>query len=111
MKGQMNIFEYMPVSYKGDISRMTAGEIAENVGAALGIVFKPGEKSEEWADVDYVYKTKKYILTIHKSRYIIPPHTYFIGCGYDCPKDKSGSGGPCDSIKEAVEWFRNRLRE
>lgn len=108
MEGQMTIWDFMESS-KANFHTMTEKEIVDYVGNALGLEFK-------WSDFfeQYICKTKGMILDLALSTYLVGigddevEEEKFISVG--CSAKHAGGGCPCDSLEEAVEWFREAIR-
>ena len=97
-----------------DIEQMTLEYIAEKVGDTLGITFtKTLPASSKYAEFGEIYaaKVKGYRLEISKDTYQTMDDLdgkAFIGVEYDI---KGGGGGaPCDSVNEAIRYFRKLLK-
>lgn len=102
MTGQMTIWDFLPPENLEDISEE---EMVQRVGEAVGVVFT-------WNDFlkEYQAKIKGYTLSVEYDRYIVDDETgkgrRFIGVGF--MKKNEGAAGPCDSIDEAIKWFKKR---
>lgn len=105
MIGQINMFEILGTDdLDTDINQLTVEDMAGIVGRALGLTFaRDGE--------EFVAKSGKLTLTVGFSNYMINDHRRFISVSWDNKKNHSGGGGPCDSLREAVERFRLCMRE
>lgn len=101
---QMTIFDFLPQEY--DVEKMTVKEIAEVVGERLGISFQKS-KLDGLEYESYEAKVGKATLEIDKSRFVVPPYTWHIGCRYSY--GKGGSGAPIETIDGAVKWFKREL--
>ena len=84
-------------------------EMVEMISKRVGLKFEYVDELWGW-----VAKTKYCRFTLHYSNYKLDDkHDRFISCGYDYHKGKSlgGSGSPCDSIDEAVRFFKRGIAE
>ena len=96
-----------------NIEAMTLEDIAEKVGNALGIRFTKRPQASKYSECTEAYeaKVKGYKLEICKDTYQTMDDMdgkAFIGVEYDI---KGGGGGaPCDSVNEAIRYFRKLLK-
>lgn len=99
--GQMTIFDMVSVD-ETDFRFLTIEDIVSRIENATGLVF------ERVGDTD-VYKAKvKYKeFDVHLSRYVFNNEP-FISCGYWNKKELEGCGYPCDSLSDAIQFFRKR---
>lgn len=100
MIGQMSIWDLMPQS----LESLSEEEMARRVGDGLGITF---QKDSFFGD--YRARFSQITLSVEYRNYS-DNGKLFIGCGYENKKDHSGAGAPRDTVQEAVEWFRRRIR-
>ena len=101
---QMTIFDFMPQEY--NVENMTTKEIAETIGSRLGINFQKS-KLDGLEYEPYEAKVGKVTLEIEKNRFMVPPYTWYVGCGVSY--NKGGAGAPIETIEGAVKWFRREL--
>lgn len=108
MIGQMSIFDFMDQEETG-IGDMTSKQLAEIIGQAIGVDFKPSG----WKD-EYEFKKKKYSMSIRKSHYACDTGMNkegdpFISCGYSY--GIGGAGSPIDTISGAITFFKKFMKE
>ena len=101
---QMTIFDFLPQEYA--IEKMTIKEIAEVVGERLGIRFQKS-KLNGLEYEPYEAKVGKVTLEIEKSQFLVPPYTWYVGCGVSY--NKGGAGAPIETMDGAVKWFKRVL--
>lgn len=99
MDGQMDIFDYLKPSDKVSLEDMPEEEMVRRVGTAVGLDFKYDKVLEDWR-----CKVKDVTFDIHFSRISVEPFTRYISCGWS--RKTEGCGSPCDSIRQAVEFFK-----
>ena len=109
MDGQISIFDFVEIP-ENEIEEMTSGELANVIGTAIGIEFKP----TGWSDEYEAQVGKKVRLSVNKSHFACDGVNHkegdaFISCGWSC--GTSGAGSPIQSIQEAVEWFKKRIEK
>lgn len=102
MKGQLSIFDFM-----GEFANLPEEKMVEQVGMLLGIKFTPEVLPKGvWRYTPaYEYKRKGLTLTVHYMTSI--KNKLFISVGWN--KGTAGGGAPCDSMDEAVSYFRKIL--
>lgn len=86
-----------------DFLGMTIEEIAGYIGEKIGLTFEYNSFFDE-----YQARYKGIIFDLNLSTYSatgIP----FISVGYENKKEHSGGGRPCDSIEEAIRYFKNKI--
>jgi hypothetical protein len=112
IEGQLSLFDMMPTENGDTLESKTIAQIAADISMLVGVNFNP--KTWNDGDVQYVAKLNKAnILTLTEDHYNTEDEhngKRFLGCGYDF-EDKSGGGAPCDTIDEAVAYFRKRIEE
>lgn len=103
MMGQMSIFDLMDRIVLEDMSEE---EMIAEVMRSTGLEFKlqeyPGYKTTIH---EYECKYKGAKFTCNYSKYF-DDGARFISCGYSRRKNYEGAGSPCDSIDEAVDFFK-----
>lgn len=89
-----------------DIGTVTEEQAAEIVGEQIGVKFSFNKFYEHW-----IAKMGKLELNLNYDSYAIGGKL-FLGVGYvhKEPEDYSGGGSPCDSIEEAVKYFKDKIR-
>ena len=109
---QMSIFDFMPADDGDALEGKTIAQIAADISMIVGVNFNP----KTWADgeVQYVARLdKNNTLTLSEDHYNTEDEENgkrFLGCGYDF-EDHSGGGAPCDTIDDAVAYFRKRMEQ
>lgn len=101
---QMTLFELEPTNV--DINAISEEEAVRLIGGAVGLNFINRGFPFGWVAGD-----KKLSFSVHYSNYSIGDKRRFIACGYDYHKngDIGGSGRPCDTIEEAIVFFRKGI--
>lgn len=104
---QMTLFEFEPVE-STDINEISEEEMVMIVGCAVGLDFRYKDELFGWVAGD-----KKMNFSIHYSTYTCYDRlgVRHIGCGYNY-NTKGNIGGacsPCDSIEEAIDFFRKGI--
>ena len=89
--GQMSLFD--------NLETLPEEDMAARIGDALGIKFTYRDAFWGWE-----YKKKNTVLRIEYARYSIDDHRKHIGCSIN--HKTSGAAVPCDSVEEAIEWFK-----
>ena len=106
MIGQISLFEIIGTDdLDVDLNEITEEDMANMVGRALGLTFTRDEFS------GYSAKIKNLTLWVGFSNYTIEDHRRFIAVHRHNKKTTAGGGGPCDSVREAVSWFRQKIEE
>ena len=105
MIGQMTIWDLMP---QESLENIPENEMAERIGNAIGVKFV---KNDFYGD--YRCKVGKFTLSVEYDHYFPEygseePGALFIGCG--CNFNLGGTGAPCDSIAESIEWFEREKK-
>lgn len=107
LPGQMSIFDFIdqPVQ-EIPLDELPEPEMVRMVSEATGLNFQRRELSGYggW----YEAKLGKVKHTVHYSNYSIDDHRRFISVGWDV--GTAGGGGPTDSLTDAIEWFKARMR-
>lgn len=98
---QVTIFDVIPVP-ELDFRDLTIEEIAREIANATGLVFKQSRNSDTLVAIE---GPKEF--DIHLSRYTLNNEP-FISCSYWNKKKLEGCGFPCDSLNEAIQFFRER---
>lgn len=109
LDGQISIFDWMPTAAElpeyPSIDDIQESEAVQIVADALGLNFIFDSKFREW-----LAKKRKLKLTVSYSRYNLPDNTRrFLNVGYEL--GTSGGGRPCDTIQEAIDWFKRKMKE
>lgn len=102
MDGQMNIFDFIKPEIKEvDLESFPEEEMVQHIKSATGIPFTYRDDL-----TGYEAKIKKMRYTVKYSRYW-DGNKRFISCGYG--NNIGGSRSPCDSIEEAIAFFKRGL--
>lgn len=102
---QLSIFDFIedPTTATA-LDNMSEPDMVEAVKQATGIDFK--YRDDLWG---YVAKIKDIQYTVHFSNYtMLDNNDRFISCGYG--NNKGGAASPCDSLEEAVQFFKTALK-
>lgn len=86
-----------------ELSEMSETEMVSLVGKQLGLVFD--RRNYDYNTYEYEAKYKGIVLKIELSTYSFSDQPIIL-YGYDNKKDKSGGGGPAESITEAVKHIK-----
>lgn len=101
---QLTIFDYIePEIPKTDLDDLPETDMVEALRAATGISFV--YRDPLWG---YEATIGKFKYSVHYSNYSIDDHRRFISCGYG--NNMGGAASPCDSLDEAIEWFKKALQ-
>ena len=100
MERQITIADYLGET---ELSRMSEAEMVSEVGNRLDLPFS--RKEWDYNTHEYRAKYKGLVLTLELSTYYGSDHPIIL-YGWDNPKNKSGGGGPAESVDEAVERLR-----
>lgn len=104
MLGQMTIFDFLEAP--GELDTIPEEDMVEQIGAAIGAAFTYNSFFDE-----YQAKIGKITLTLEYNNYFeeVDNGARFISCGIGTQHE--GTGSPCDSISDAIEFFRTHLRK
>ena len=103
MDRQISIYDFLG---EQELSQMTEAEMVKVVGDRLGMDFTEKRyESGKYISTEYQAKYKGIILTLSLSTYSFSDQPIIL-YGYDNKKEKSGGGGPAESITEAVEALK-----
>lgn len=100
---QMTIFEVIPVA-ETDFRDLTEEEIVRAIENSTGLVFKYNKILGN-GFYEAIVGTKEY--EVHLSRYT-QTNEPFISCSYWNKKILGGCSVPCDSLSDAIEFFKIR---
>lgn len=108
---QMTIFDLLDEGQEKDFRTMNIEEIADYIGRKIGAKFVYGHDITEYAAT----KDKVY-MTLNISHYTTLDERKgqpFISVGFQRLNDPScyGGGAPCDSLEEAVNYFKFHLKK
>ena len=107
---QLSFFDLPGVINYPDWHNMTIEQISMLIGEQLGIRFSPDTRFNGEFNEFIAYKSKKEFYTIgidHSETCDERSGQAFIGVDYDNGIKHLGCSKPCDSIEEAIEFFRN----
>ena len=107
MEGQMTIFDFLPGD--GDLDTMSIEQAAEEIGNALSCIFVYNS-FHGW----YEAKVKGLMLAIEFDNYDTMDELNgrrFLGVEWSIKKGSAGGGKPCDTIQEAIDYFKRRMSE
>lgn len=105
---QMTVWDLLPPERLEDIPEP---DMVKRIGNAIGVTFRRN------AFMEYEAKIRKLILTVEYDRYFASCESdeatgdLFVGVGIEDKRNHRGMGAPCDSINEAIEWFRKKLKK
>lgn len=106
MSYQMTVFDLLDTP---EWTNMTLKQIAAYISEQTGLNFIPDTRFHGEFNEYIAYYTNKVFFTVGLGKY----ETYderngkpLIDVGYENKKDLSGGGAPCDSLEEAIEYFR-----
>lgn len=103
---QLSIFDFLkPETTETDIELLPVEEIARIIGEQLGLAFHKDKFGYYSAKANgTTYEISKATYLTHDERY----GKAFISCGWE--RSHSGGGSPIDSVEEAVEWFKKKMK-
>lgn len=107
MEGQLTIFDLLE---ERTLEDMTEEEMITEVERRLGLRFQVKEYKGTPPLYEYEYKFNKDVRITCEYDTYMGTSTRFISVGYDNKKSKGGGGAPCDSIEEAVEYFKRIIK-
>ena len=108
MSYQMTIFDILNET-KPEWTDMSLKQIAAYISDQTGLNFIPDTRFHRAFDGYIAYYTSKLFFKLGLGRYRTNDERHnqpFISVGYDDKKDLSGGGAPCDTLEEAIEYFR-----
>ena len=112
MSYQMTIFDILEEPTTPDWREMSLKQIASYVSERTGLTFIPDTRYHRAFDEYIAYYKSTLFFTLGLGNY----KTYderdgqpFISVGYDNKKELSGGGAPCDTLEEAIEYFKYRI--
>jgi len=106
---QLTIFDVIEPECQ-DWHDMSLKEIAAYIGNKAGLNFIPDTRYYGEFNEYIAYYTSKAFFTIGISHYTTLDDRHgkpFLSVGYENKKDQSGSGRPCDSLEEAIGYFKS----
>ena len=108
---QLTIFDVL-TERSPEWTEMTLKQIASYVSEHTGLNFIPDTRYHGDFNIYIAYHTSKYFFTLGISTYLELDGiagSPFISVGYENKQELSGGAAPCDTLEDAVEWFRYRL--
>ena len=100
---QMTIYDFLTPDEDYNLYDLPEDEMVRIISDATGLDFK--YKDGLWG---YIAKVGKVQYELKYSNYKqINNHARFISCGYG--NNKEGAGSPCNSVKEAIAFFKKYL--
>ncbi len=104
MQGQINLFEWLSSQEKTDLDKISEAQMVQEIGAALGLTFSKCDFFGDWRA-----KIGKMTLCLEYSNYFegINGGRRFIGA--DTNTGTAGASRACDSINEAIEFFKIQI--
>lgn len=111
MSYQMTIFDILNET-KPEWTDMSLKQIAAYISEQTGLNFIPDTRYHRAFNEYIAYYTSKLFFTLGLDRYGTNDERNnkpFISVGYDNKKDHSGGGAPCDSLEEAINYFKFRI--
>lgn len=102
LPGQMNIFDFL-TPLEIPLDDLPEDEMVKMIAEATGLDFKYIDDFWGWQ-----FKKQNVTFSVHYSNYNMTDSTArFISTGFDTLKQ--GVGSPCDSIEEAIRFFKRAL--
>jgi len=107
-EGQLSIFDFLKSNALDDLPEE---DMVQMIVAATGIDFqKRSFAGGRWIEEEYEYSGKRggYEYTVRYSNYNMnDSHARYISCGWG--RKTEGGGSPCDSVDEAIRYFKRIL--
>lgn len=111
---QITIFEIIEPNAEPDFTQMTLKQIAEHIGERTGLHFIPDTRFHGEFNEYIAYYTNTLFFTVRLDNYMTGDERQgkpFISVEYECKKTHSGGGSPCDSLQEAISFFKIMLQK
>lgn len=100
---QMSIFDFISPDDERSIDDIPEAEMVKMIADATGLDFKYIDDFWGWQ-----FKKRKVTFSVKYSNYNMTDSTArFISTDFNTPKQ--GAGSPCDSIEEAIRFFKRAL--
>ena len=101
---QVSIFDIMEVEFP-DFRTLEEAEVVDIIGRSIGVSF---DKVDLGRFIEYRAEYKNSVIDVHVSHYTCYDREgeSFISCSFWNKKQMSGAGVPCDSLDEAIEFFK-----
>lgn len=106
---QLTIFDVIEPECQ-DWQDMSLKELATYIGDRTGLHFIPDTRFHGEFNEYIAYYTSKVFFTVgigHYTTYDERNGKPFISVEYENKNDHSGSGAPCDSLEEAISYFKS----
>lgn len=113
MSYQMSIFELLETPKAPEWQEMSLKELAAYVSKETGLNFIPDTRFHGEFNEYIAYRTNRFFFTLGIDRYAVNDYLNgeaFISVGYEDKQNQAGGGAPCDTLEDAIEWFKYRLR-
>ena len=111
MSYQMTIFDIMS-NEAPEWTNMSLKQIASYISEQTGLNFIPDTRYHGEFNEYIAYHTSKLFFTLGLDNYETGDERDgkpFIAVGYENKKHLEGGGAPCDSLEEAIDYFKFRL--
>lgn len=111
---QITIFEIIEPNTEPDFTQMTLKQIADHISERTGLHFIPDTRFHGEFNEYIAYYTSTLFFTVGISHYMTGDERQgkpFISVEYECKKTRSGGGRPCDSLQEAISFFKIELQK
>lgn len=108
---QLTIFDVIEPEYQ-DWHDMSLKEIASYIGNKAGLNFIPDTRFHGEFNEYIAYYTSKVFFTVGIGNYDTLDERNgkpFISVEYEDKATHSGGGAPCDSLDEAINYFRSKI--
>lgn len=99
MNEQITLFQWL--ADQTDLDKISEPDMVEQIGAALGVKFT---KNDFFGD--YRVKIGKITLCLEYSTYFDDGRRFI---GADVETKSAGASSPCDSIEEAINFFKRTI--
>lgn len=108
---QITIYDLLPEEPRPDFHTMTAEQIVNYLNEVLGVNFTWNERLQEYTVNMNTKNYGKFMLEFELDSYTLSDDPKngqpFLGCGYSW--SKGGSASPCDSLEEAIKFYKRYL--
>lgn len=111
---QITIFEIIEPNAEPDFTQMTLKQIADHIGERTGLHFIPDTRFHGEFNEYIAYYTNTLFFTVGLDNYMTGDERHgkpFISVEYECKETHSGGGSPCDSLQEAISFFKIKLQK
>ena len=109
---QITIYDLLPDEPRPNFRAMNEDQVASYIGEVLGVNFLWNETLEEYTATIKKTEHGKFFLEFHFSKYSLMSDNpkngqVFLSCG--AVWSDGGSGRPCDSLEEAIKFYKNYI--